>query len=805
AAVVERPLAVIFVFLLLTAGFATGIDDITMSAGTDDFSEDVDAYATQELVEETFEQPFEQDSEATLLLYSQQDVLSQSGLVEMLAIQKRVADRPDLHVTETQSVASLVARELDPTARTHADQIRAIERATDSERQAAVRAVMDDPAGQSLLGEERNREQGRAGATIGVVTHDVDEDSLQSVQLETRQIAATATGDMRVFGSGITDYENQQVLKDSLSASIPAVVVLLVLFLAIAFRDPFDVFLGVLAFGMALVWTFGLQGLLGIPFSQLQVAIPPLLLAIGVDFGIHIINRYREEESGGIGEPMRRTLAPLLGAFVMVTLTSAIGFSANMASGLSPIAEFGLVAALGISAVALVFGLFLPAGKVALERLRVQSSIPRRSPTPLGAEDSALGRLLPVPLELTSKVPTLFLLTLVLTAGAAGYYGQDVGSSFEDEDMLPPEDLPDYLDSLPGPMAPGEYTTTANTHFLEDRFETTDHDTVTVYAEGQFTVDTSLTALSRAGRDPPDSFVRDGRQAQSTSINTVIQEHAAESDTFRALVDRNDLNGDGIPDQNLETIYETLLASPSGDRAEQYLSSDYRSTRVVYAVESSASDATVTADARRVADRTRFDAVETGTTVVFQRVADSVFASAVSSLAIALALAAGFLVLVYFLLEGHPELGLVTLSPIVLTVAYLVATMRLLGIPFNTLTATILSVTVGVGIDYSIHVVHRFVEEIEHADPLTAARITLRGTGGALFGTTVTTMSAGLALFALSITPILIQFGLLVSISVAYSFLTSVVVLPVVLLFWARRKGPTGEPSTDEQATIRTA
>ncbi|MFW5905442.1 MAG: hypothetical protein ACOCSP_02365 [archaeon] len=48
-------------------------------------------------------------------------------------------------------------------------------------------------------------------------------------------------------------------------------------------------------------------------------------------------------------------------------------------------------------------------------------------------------------------------------------------------------------------------------------------------------------------------------------------------------------------------------------------------------------------------------------------------------------------------------------------------------------------------------------------------------------------MSAGLALYVLSITPILIQFGLLISLSVAYSFVTSVVALPIVLILWTRR------------------
>ncbi|MFC7044398.1 MMPL family transporter [Halobacteriaceae archaeon GCM10025711] len=221
-------------------------------------------------------------------------------------------------------------------------------------------------------------------------------------------------------------------------------------------------------------------------------------------------------------------------------------------------------------------------------------------------------------------------------------------------------------------------------------------------------------------------------------------------------------------------------------RALEYLTDDYQHAQVVYSVETDASRAQTTADASRVADQYRFEAVETGGTVVFQRVADTIFASAVSSLTTALLLSSLFLLLIYYLLEGRMMLGLITLLPIVVTATFLVGTMRHYDIPFNTLTATILSITVGVGIDYSIHVVHRFVDEFkEVGDSTVAAVTTLRGTGGALFGSMLTTISGSGALYLLSITPLLKQFGLLMTLSVTYSFIASIVVLPVALIAWA--------------------
>ena len=811
-AVVNHPVAIVLLFLLLTAGFATGIGDIQMEGGTDQFSEDVEAYQTNEYVDETFGPTFEDGSDTTLLLQDRDNVLSKEGLERMLRVQIELESRPSQRVAETTSPAAVVATELDPTAITTEDQLRAVEASTNTEIRRAIRASSENPAFTRLVGEDFNARSASASAAIGVVTHSANDDDqlFQQIQIEAQEVTSSMDGDIRVFGSGITQSENNQVLKDSLAASIPAVVVLLLLFLAVAYRDPFDLLLGIAGLAMALIWTFGFVGLVGIPFTQLQVALPPLLMAIGVDFGIHTINRYREEldespdsdanGTTGYKGAVRRSIASLVVAFFMVVGTSVIGFSANMASGLSPIADFGLVAAIGITAVMVIFGIFLPAAKLLVERLRRETRLPSFTSKPLGAEDSILGRVLPYHLHVTNRFPVLFLVVLLVIAGAAGVYGQDVGASFEDEDMLPPEELPEYLDYLPAGMQPGTYTVTESLHFLEANFATTADDTVAIYLQGSFGEDHALESIYRAGEDPPDSFVTDdSNHAEAESIITVIDAYAQESASFAELVHRSDRNDNGVPDANLDRIYDALLSSPYEQRAQQYITEDYRETRIVYAVETESTDAAITDDAESMAATSfRDDAVETGDVVVFQRVADEVYESAITALLLALSLSVLFLMVLFYVIERRPELGVVTLFPILVTVLFLVATMRFLGIPFNTLTATILSVTVGIGIDYSVHIVHRFVGEYDaNEDAIAAANITLRGTGGALFGTTLTTASAGIALYYLSITPILIQFGALIAISVTYSFFTSTILLPVVLIQWTKWESSRSRFTTD--------
>jgi predicted RND superfamily exporter protein len=122
----------------------------------------------------------------------------------------------------------------------------------------------------------------------------------------------------------------------------------------------------------------------------------------------------------------------------------------------------------------------------------------------------------------------------------------------------------------------------------------------------------------------------------------------------------------------------------------------------------------------------------------------------------------------------------------VIAIAFLLGTMRALGLSLNALTATILSISIGLGIAYSVHATHRFIDEYnENGDALTSMIITFSGTGGALLGSMLTT-SLGTGALALAITPVLGDFGLLMALSVLYSFIFTIVALPPAVLLWER-------------------
>ncbi|CQH45709.1 RND superfamily permease [Halobacterium hubeiense] len=790
--IVDRPRAIIIAFLLLTGVFAGGLGSVSMGeGGLDAFTEGLPEQNALDDVNENFQQPFAPNTETTQLIRTDDNVLTKESLIREARVLEQIESRDDLWMDAASGPVPLIAQQLNPSASTPTAYRETLERASPTEIRQTVRDLKGNAQFTGSLADNFNPTSVSASASITTVSHTLSKslgsDELTTVQTEIQSIAENAPSDLRAFGSGTTQAEITQSMTDSLTIVMPIVILLLLFFLVVAYRDPIDVALGLISLVMTIIWTFGFLGYAGIPFSQQMISVPVLLLAVGVDFGIHIINRYREETERGFEgiEAMRAANGQLMVAFIIVTVTAVFGFGANVISDLSPIRNLGIASALGIIFTYLIFGLFLPAAKLATDDVRTRLGVPEFNSKPIASEDSALGRVLAFPAQVSQYAPTAIVVALLLSGAVMGAYGSGVGTSFENEDFLPPEELPDYLEVLPAQFSPGEYTITETMNLLDNKFG--QRDSIKIYLEGNFEEDHALEAMAASDESPPEPLaVGAGGQAEAQSIVTVIQSHADQNPEFASLVARNDQNDNGIPDQNLERIYDVLFASSASGQAEQYLTEDHRTAQIEYTVDSDATPSEASSAASELAERFPTEATGTGNTVVMSAVMDRIFQSAIQGLAIAVVLTASFLVVVYGVLERKPLLGVVNVFPILISIAFLLGTMRYLGMTLNALTATILSISVGVGIAYSVHTTHRFIDEYDQATGAHEAMVvTLSGTGGALFGSMLTT-TLGTGALALAITPLLGNFGTLIALSVSYSFLMSIIALPPAVLLWER-------------------
>ncbi len=143
--------------------------------------------------------------------------------------------------------------------------------------------------------------------------------------------------------------------------------------------------------------------------------------------------------------------------------------------------------------------------------------------------------------------------------------------------------------------------------------------------------------------------------------------------------------------------------------------------------------------------------------------------------------AAGAFVLLLLVMRSI-RYAVVTVIPIGLVVAWLYAFMYMAGFALNFVTATIGAISVGVGIDYSIHMTERFREELSRAsDKAQALRQAARGTGVALTASAASSI-VGFAIMGFAPMPLFASYGFLTAVMIFLALSASMVVLPTLLM-----------------------
>ncbi len=153
---------------------------------------------------------------------------------------------------------------------------------------------------------------------------------------------------------------------------------------------------------------------------------------------------------------------------------------------------------------------------------------------------------------------------------------------------------------------------------------------------------------------------------------------------------------------------------------------------------------------------------------------------------ISVTIAAALIVLATFfwMTMRQPTLAFIAVGPIALVLIAVLGTMALLDIPYTIVTSIITALSIGIGVDYTIHIIHRYREEYTRdRDPERAAIQTLSTTGSALLGSALTT---ALGIGALIASPLAAsqQFGFTAAITIAYSLIVSILVVPPLMTIW---------------------
>ena len=522
--------------------------------------------------------------------------------------------------------------------------------------------------------------------------------------------------------------------------------------------------------GMAFVLgpeRLGIIGDLGGPSS----IVPILVVGLGVDYAIHLNANYRKglSEAKAVGAAMERSVRIVGGALVLSSITTIVGFLTNLFSGISGLVDFGIYASVGIASAFLFTVILFPAARLWLDR-RAPERLAETSEAYARSDRSLLDRVVALSAVLARRVPVLTLAVFTVLVAGSALIASNLESKFS------------FVDFVPEDSIVREAFTT-----LVDDFGGTVGETTQVLVRSDLSDpevwNATVDASARLG--DVDGVIDTGGIVQVTSPLTVVEglitPQAPTFDTAVAEAAEAEGLGDDLTAPGDADLGAVLTA------AGPALADVWNDEAFVVSIGTqSASSAETMALADDLEVLYGDNATATSRDIVDANVIEAISNLQVQSVIFVIIAAGAFVALSFFVSDRRPAFGLITVLPVAAVVVFLFAFMVLVGIPLGPVTATLAAVVIGVGVDYTIHITHRFLDFRREGDDIAEAITgTLSTTGAALVVSALTT-GIGFAVLLLSSLIPFQQFGALLIVAVIGSALVSVLVLPSMLVLWER-------------------
>jgi hypothetical protein len=184
------------------------------------------------------------------------------------------------------------------------------------------------------------------------------------MQALTKFVHEVRSVDPRATGNPLQAYEASLEMKQSFEQAAIYALLVITAVLYLDFRNLTHCALAALPLAMGLAATFGLLGFMNQPLNPANLIALPLLLGIGIDYGVHIVHEYLEQSG-------RYRMSQATAVAVMVdALTTIIGFGSLMIASHRGLQSLGRVLTLGVAACTIASLWCLPAFLAWLTRKR---------------------------------------------------------------------------------------------------------------------------------------------------------------------------------------------------------------------------------------------------------------------------------------------------------------------------------------------------------------------------------------------------------------------------------------------------
>ncbi|MYC01680.1 MAG: MMPL family transporter [Chloroflexi bacterium] len=779
--VTARPWVTIGVLLIITVILAAGADRrVPIVDGTDLALLPQDGPIVEAIGE--INDHFEASGDVRLVtLVFRGAALTPEGLSQMSGLLGGIAAEPDIAMLLTPTDAIFSPAHLIQAA-LGAENLDAVS-------QAEIDAVSAAPEIAPVIGALTGTDvDGTAVAIATVRLRNTQDERVADAERQIAEMATSDEGPLQVSSVSpiVVEDEYKQATEDGMAPLIGVALLLIAVLILLFLRTLSDLVLALVGLLLSIIWVVGLEGWLGPgalgvigPPNALTALVPIIIIGLTVDYAIQVVSNYREQRATGVPviEAVRSGMRHVVIPLMLAAVTTMVSLLANLFSPVEIVGDFGVVAAFGVGMSLFVMLTLVPAGRAVIDgRREAKGTLP---PQRLIAQAipgvARAAELLGANVALR---PAPFLLVVLAVTIGFGVAATDLESEFSIRDILPRggtvlEDW-DTLDAAIG--GPAEVTsvlikaeatetrTLLNLRDLAAVFE--DDSSRPGFAAGPLQTSYELVVrdwITDSG-EPSDNY--------DPELAATFREASAGLELDPALMQQI-LN-------RLETLEpalsHALVNNPNGldTILVQFptMSGDSIGARQVQPE----------LEALWVGTDDAITATSEG--IIGVTITDSITDRQTEAISITIAAALAILAIFFWVTHRQPVLAVIAVVPIVFVLIWVLGTMALLGIPYSLVTSIITALSIGIGVDYTIHLIHRYREEFTRLrDPEQAAIRTLATTGSALLGSALTT---ALGLGVLIASPLLAsqQFGITAAITIAYSLIVSILVVPPTMTVW---------------------
>jgi len=539
----------------------------------------------------------------------------------------------------------------------------------------------------------------------------------------------------------------------------------------------------------AVFWTLGIIGWTNYEVTMTVIIVGPILLALGVSYGLHITNRYAEE-GGTKSEKMKASLSSTGKAVFLSAVTTVIGFISLVFTPMKPIQTVGIALSGGI-VIVYILTIFMVPNLTLLLDLRKPKHPPLK----------AFERLVDVPVKYNKGVIGVFLL-LILVSATLGQANVQ-----EDIDLLgmAPEDEPavkkmvQYSEDFNAGQI-GMILVHANVSGDTNDQDTGNDDPAENLKridqlESKLNTVESTSAVSivflmkSTGIAPTVSGAQLYEFVNVTPLPDDIKETAevllnrevtADASFWDLLIQPDNY---GLPATKQSQIFllDVFYASITAETREIFINEDYDRTLIyvdmpfIPVAETSDSVEAVNqhTDSFRSVDSGRAEHL-TGVAATAIEVNQMIVGSQWTSLGFAIILTLITLAIVF----KDIQYSFWTTAPVISTVALQWLVMWQMDVTLSLVTVMIGSILVGVGVDFSIHISNR-IREL--GGGINAIRTAAIGTGMSLFEAAVVTSLGMITAYQIPI-PEIRPFITVILILLWVAAASALILLPAILV-----------------------